>query len=393
MEFDEKTYRLSGISNPGRIPLIIGIIALILGLIGYFLDSKQFFHSYLVAFIFWCTIGLGGLFFVMIHYLTNATWSVVVRRIAENIMAVLPIMAIFAVPILFGAGDLYRWSHAEIVQADNLLKGKSPYLNISFFIVRLAIYFAVWIFLGRYLYKISLRQDKGHHESLLRKAVKICPPGMILFAVTLTFFSFDLLMSLDSHWYSTIFGAYIFAGSFLSLLAFLTLNIIIIRNKGALKNVITSEHFHDLGKLTFAFIIFWGYMAFSQYFLIWYANIPEETVWFLHRWDGSWKIISLILVFGHFVIPFFVLFPMAAKRNLAVMRIIAIWILLMHWIDIYWIVMPSLHQHGIRFSWMDLTALAGIGGFFLWRFMRLLSSNPLVPIKDPRLKTSMEIIS
>jgi hypothetical protein len=393
MEFDNSTFRITGAEKAGRIPLIIGIAGLVLSLAGYFVDSHQFFFSYLTAFAFWCTISLGGLFFIMIHYLTNATWSVVVRRVGENIMSLMPIMAIFAIPILFGLGDLYHWSHSDLVRSDRLLEGKSPYLNATFFIIRMAIYFTIWILLGRYLYKLSLGQDEKHNDSLPRKAVRASAPGMILFAVTITFFSFDLLMSLDAHWYSTIFGVYIFAGSFLSLLTFITLYIISLRKKGILASAITPEHFRDLGKLIFAFIIFWGYMAFSQYFLIWYGNIPEETVWFLQRWEGSWKTLSLILVFGHFVIPFFVLFPMEIKKNLPVMLAVGIWMLFMHWVDLYWIVMPSLHRQGVHFSWIDLTAMAGIGGIFVWRFIRLTVSQPLVPINDPRLKQSMEIIS
>jgi hypothetical protein len=392
MEFDNKTYRLTGIGNPGRNSLIIGIIALALSLIGYFIDSEQFFHSYLTAFTFWCTISLGGLFFVMIHYLTNATWSVVVRRIGENIMSLLPVMAVFAIPLLFGLGDLYHWSHSDIVQTDHLLEGKSAYLNTTFFIIRMVVYFAFWILLSRY-YNLSIKQDLEHDDSLLRKAIKVSAPGMILFALTITFFAFDLLMSLDAHWYSTIFGVYVFAGSFLSLLSFMTLYIIFLRKKVALAETITPEHFRDLGKLIFAFLIFWGYMAFSQYFLIWYGNIPEETVWFLHRWDGNWKIISLILVFGHFVIPFFVLFPMEIKKNIPVMLTMSVWLLIMHWTDIYWLVMPSLHSHGIHLSWMDLTTMLGIGGIFIWRFLRITYSRPLVPVNDPRLETSIKIIS
>jgi len=302
-------------------------------------------------------------------------------------------MAVFAIPILFGLGDLYHWSHADMVRSDPLLAGKSAYLNIPFFIIRLVAYFAIWIFLGRYLYRLSLRQDMEHQDSLLRRAVKASAPGMILFAVTITFFSFDLLMSLDAHWYSTIYGAYVFAGSFLSFLCFITLYIIFLRKKGILADTVTLEHFRDLGKLIFAFLIFWGYMAFSQYLLIWYGNIPEETVWFLHRWDGNWKIISLILVFGHFVIPFFVLFPMEIKKNMPVMMFMTTWILVMHWIDIYWLVMPTLHSHGIHFSWMDFTTLIGIGGIFIWRFLRLMYTKPLVPVNDPRLESSIKIAS
>jgi hypothetical protein len=392
MGFDSSTYRFTNLKSPGRIPLVIGIAGIILSFVGYIANSEQFFYSYLVAFAFWCTIGLGGLFFVMVHYLANSTWSVVLRRLAENIMMLLPVMAIFAIPILLGIGDLYHWSHSDIVQSDHLLQGKSEYLNVPFFIIRMILYFATWIILSRYLYGISLKQDKEHQDSLLRGAVKASAAGVILFAVTLTFFAFDLMMSLDPHWYSTIFGAYVFAGSVLGLLAFLTFNAIHLKIV-ALPDTITSEHMRDLGKLLFTFIIFWGYMAFSQYLIIWYGNIPEETVWLLHRWVGSWKIISLIVVFGHFVIPFFVLFPMEIKRNLKVMRIVSLWILLMHWVDIYWIVMPVLHEHNAHFSWMDLTTTAGIGGFFVWRFQRLLYSQPVLPVNDPRLENSIKIVS
>ncbi len=393
MEFDNKKYRLTKSGNIGKVSLIIGVSGLVLSAVAYFIDSRQFFHSYLVAFTFWTSIGLGGLFFIMMHYLTNATWSVVIRRLSENIMMVLPFMAVFTLPILFGMGELYDWSHADVVQADKLLAGKSGYLNVPFFVIRIILYFAVWTFLGRYLYKLSLKQDAGHNDSLTTKATRISAPGMILFAVTITFASFDLLMSLDAHWYSTIFGVYIFSGSFLGFLCFVTLIIIMFRKNGILEQSITFEHFHDLGKLIFAFVIFWAYMAFSQYFLIWYGNIPEETIWFLHRWEGSWKIITLIIVFGHFVVPFFTLIPMAAKRNMTVMKVMGLWILLMHWMDIYWIVMPSLHHHGVHLSWMDISTFAGIGGMFIWLFWRRICSSSLVPINDPRLQKSIEIVS
>ena len=393
MEFDPKTFRIESSRRSGTIPLVIGIVGLALSLIGYLVDPKQFFFSYLTAFTFWCTLGLGGLFFVMVHYLTNSTWSVVLRRLAENIMYILPVLAIFAIPVLLGIGDLYHWSHHNVVQSDHILKGKSGYLNVPFFVIRVVIYFAVWVVLSRHLYRLSLRQDREGDESTQRRATKASAPGMILFAVTISFFSFDLIMSLDPHWYSTIFGAYIFSGSYLGMLSLLTVYLVMLKSKNVLNDAVTSEHFRDLGKLIFAFIIFWGYMAFSQYLLIWYANIPEETQWFLSRWVGSWKAVSLVLVFGHFVIPFFVLFPMEIKKNLPVMLAVGIWMLFMHWVDIYWLVMPTLHDQGVHISWIDPVTMLGIGGIFLWRFIRLTVSQPLVPVNDPRLKQSMEITS
>jgi len=209
----------------------------------------------------------------------------------------------------------------------------------------------------------------------------------------LTFASFDWLMSLDPHWYSTIFGVYIFAGSFLSAIAFVVLVLIALHKRNILTDVITVEHYHDLGKFLFSFTVFWGYMAFSQYFLIWYANIPEETIWFAHRWEGSWKYITLVLVFGHFVVPFLALMPRAAKRNLKFMRIISIWILLMHFFDLYWLVIPTLHKHGFHFSWMDLTAMIGIGGIFVWYFWQSYLKGALVPVNDTKLAESIKLVN
>ena len=212
---------------------------------------------------------------------------------------------------------------------------------------------------------------------------------MILFALTLTFASFDWLMSLDAHWYSTIFGVYIFGGSLLAVLSFIVILSQYFRTKDILANVITIEHYQDLGRLLFAFVVFWAYITFSQYFLIWYANITEETSWFLHRWEGNWKHISILIISGHFILPFFVLITAAAKRNLKILLYISSWLLILHWVDIYWIVMPNLHEHCVHVSWMDFTTLAGIGGVFIWYFWKNLTKNALVPVNDPRLEESI----
>lgn len=393
MKFDAQTYRLTDKGNFGNITLIIGIIGLVLSFIGWFTDSRQFYFSYLTAFVFWTTIALGGLFFVMLHHLVSAQWSVVIRRFGESMSMVIPYMAILFIPILFGLKELYLWMNPETVATDHLLHGKSGYLNLNFFVIRLIVYFTIWTVLAYLLNKLSLKQNRSSSPEQIKKMRIISAPGMILFAITLTFASFDWLMSLDAHWYSTIFGVYIFSGSFLALVSIVTLIIIRLQSNGVLTEAITKEHYHDLGKWMFAFTIFWGYMAFSQYFLIWYGNIPEETIWFLHRWESSWKTISLLIVFGHFGIPFFVLFPQAAKKNKIVMTIMSVWILLMHWVDIYWIVMPTLHPHTVHFSWIDLTTLIGIGGLFLYIFWRKFTAHPLVPVGDPDLEKSIKIVS
>lgn len=391
MDNKQKFYTESRfISKPA---LIIGVVTLIITAAGFFVDRQQFFFSYLVAFAFWATVTLGGLFFTLIHNTTHAMWSTVLRRIIETIMMTVPVMAILIIPVLFGIHDLYHWSHADVVATDALLQKKAAYLNIPFFVIRTVFYFAVWMVLSFYLYRISKQQDKSFDPEQKEKLRKRSAPSILIFALTLTFASFDWLMSLDPHWYSTIFGVYIFAGSFLSAIAFVVLVLISLHKRNILTDVITVEHYHDLGKFLFSFTVFWGYMAFSQYFLIWYANIPEETIWFAHRWEGSWKYITLVLVFGHFVVPFLALMPRAAKRNLKFMRIISIWILLMHFFDLYWLVIPTLHKHGFHFSWMDLTAMIGIGGIFVWYFWQSYLKGALVPVNDTKLAESIKLVN
>ncbi len=393
MKMDQKTYSLTDPGSFGKIALILGIIGLAGCAAGYFVDPGRFFHSYLTAFSFWTTLGLGALFFLMLHHLTGATWSIVIRRIPESLMSVLPYMALFFIPIIFGMKELYHWSHPEIVAGDHLLQGKASYLNARFFIIRAVAFFVVWFFLSRILYKNSINQDSGSDGNLTDKLRKISAPGMILFAFTVTYAAFDWLMSMDAHWYSTIFGVYIFAGGLVSALAFFSITVISLQKNKVLETEITSEHYHDLGKLTFAFMIFWAYVAFSQYFLIWYANIPEETIWFDHRYQGGWKYATLLIVFGYFVMPFIILISRGAKRNLTLMRIMAFWLLFMHWLDLYWIIMPNHEHYRAMISWIDIAAMMGVGGIYLWLFWRKFSSNPIVPVGDARLGNSVNTIS
>jgi hypothetical protein len=390
MKFDSKTYEMVDSGRFGSIALIVGIVGLVLSLVGFFVDSTQFFHAWLVAFAYWTTIALGGLFFTMLHNLTNANWSVVLRRVSESVMSVLPWMAIFVIPILLGIHELFHWSHAEVMATDEALHAKAGYLNVPFYVIRTVAYFLIWFLLVRALNRTSLKQDGGGDFDYRYKLRKISAPGMLLFAVTATFASYDWLMSLDAHWYSTIFGPYIYSGSFLAALAFLIIACLFLRHKGVLAEEITVEHYHDLGKLTFAFIIFWGYMAFSQYFLIWYANIPEETVWFLDRWEGDWKTVSLVIVFGHFFFPFAGLITRAAKRSVPWLWFMGIWILVAHWVDLYWVVYPAVSKTEAVFSWMDVTCLAGIGGIAVWIMWRRFIAHPIVPVGDPGLPNSLD---
>ncbi|HWO56862.1 MAG TPA: hypothetical protein VNN55_04770 [bacterium] len=393
MTIAKDTYRLDGGAGAGKRALIIGLVALAITGVGFLVDRQRFFHAYLTAYMFWLTIALGALFLVMLHYLVNARWSIVIRRLVESIMTVLPAMAILFLPILGGMHDLYHWTHTEAVAGDELLTAKAPYLNAAFFIARAAAYFAIWFVLARTLYRNSIAEDTRYDEARRAKTRKVAAGGMLLFAFTTTFAAFDWLMSLDPHWYSTIFGVYVFAGAALSIVCFVTILLAYLRRQGVLANVVGVEHYNDLGKLTFAFTIFWAYMAFSQYFIIWYANIPEETIWYQHRWAGSWKFVSLLLVIGHFVVPFILLLPKTIKRNLGFLVGMSLWLLLMQWVDLFWLVMPSISPDGAALSWIDPVAMVGIGGVFLWLFWRKFASASIIPVGDPRLDASIESLS
>ena len=373
----------------GTVMAVVGLgasLALGLGRAG---ASSQLWHSWLVGALFVLSLGLGGLFFVMVQHATSAGWSVVVRRLAENAMATLPFTALLFAPLLLGLHDLFHWSHAEAVASDALLRHKQPYLNVPFFLLRTALYFAVWSTLAVWFGRLSRQQDATGEHELTRRMRRTSAPGLLLFALTVTFASFDWLMSLDAHWFSTIFGVYFFAGSMVATFAFLSLVVLALQRTGLLVNVIGEEHRHDLGKLLFGFVAFWAYMAFSQYFLIWYANLPEETGFFAERLAGSWRPVTMLLSLGHFVVPFFFLLPRTIKRNTTALVAASVWLLLMHWLDLHWLVLPNLHHGGSALSLLDLTTLIGSLGVFVAAFGWSIRRQALVPIRDPRLPESL----
>ncbi len=358
--------------------------------VAYATDPKQFFFSWLVAFSFVTTIGLGALFFTMVQHLTGSAWSVTVRRLMENIASTIPAAALLFLPIALGLGNIYEWMHAGVVAKDHILQEKAGYLNQNFFLLRTAIYFVIWSVFALRLRALSVRQDKTGAVANTRSMTKWSAPGVLLSFLTVTLASFDWLMSLDPHWYSTIFGIYVYSGGAWAFFAVLMLVILILRHAGYLERAVHLEHFHDLGKWMFALTVFWAYIAFSQYMLIWYANIPEETIWFKQRLQGSWQAWSALLVVGHFVIPFVLLLNRASKRNLKLLGWVAVWILLMQFADLYWLVMPSLHPQGVALSWIDLVTLGatvGTAGLVFWFRMR---RTAILPVGDPRLEQCLE---
>jgi hypothetical protein len=375
-----------------RVPLVGGIVAVV-GLLGsaalYGGAREQFFFSWLVAFVYFLTIALGCLYFVLIHSATQSGWGVVVRRLGETAAATLPLFALLFVPVALGMQTLFPWSREALVASDHLLQWKHPFLNTSFFYLRAAVYFAVWSALALWCYALSCRQDAAADASLAARLRKWSAPALIPLVLTQSLAGVDWLMSLDPHWYSTIFGVYVFAGAFMSAFAFLVLVCVGLQATGVLRNAITVEHYHDLGKMLFAFTVFWAYIGFSQFFLIWYGNIPEETLWYKHRLHGSWTAVSLLLAVGHFGIPFFFLMSRTIKRNKTTLAMGAAWMLLMHLVDVHWMVMPALHAEGIHLTPLDITTFFAVGGAFVAAFGWLLRRHPLLPVGDPRLPESL----
>ncbi len=382
-------FRFRGDWRAWGIPLLIGAIGLIISLVGWATDAHQFYFSYLVGWAFCVTLALGALYFVMIQHLTRARWSVVVRRIGESLLWTFPMLAILGIPVVLGMHDLYHWTHADVIEHDAIIAGKTPYLNVPFFLGRLAFYFLIWSIIGYKLYKLSLEQGRTGDPDIPARQRKVSAWGLLVTAVTTAFASYDLLMSLDPHWFSTIFGVYIFAGAFMSIHAYIALVAMMLVYTGSLRNVVTKEHFQDLGKMTFGFVVFWAYIAFSQYMLIWYGNIPEETVWYRHRLEHGWQVHSAILLIAHFIIPFLVLLPRSSKRILPVLGFMCVWLLVMQWFDLHWLAMPVLHPDDAGVHFLDLVSWLGLFGIFVGSAMYRLTRHSLVPERSPYLADSL----
>ena len=314
--------------------------------------KDHFFHAYLVAFMFYLGITLGAIFFVMLHHLARAGWSVTVRRIAEGFAGNIWLMAILFIPVLRGMHHMYEWMDSSVTDPasknyDKLIAGKSFFLSPTHYLAFFAAYFAIWIGLSTYFRNRSAQQDITGDPKLSLWMTRLAAPCMMLFAFSATGMWFHLLMSLNAHWFSTMWGVYLFAGSVLTFFSVLTLTCLYLQKMGKLKSVITKEHYHDLGKFAFAFTFFWGYVAFSQYMLIWYANLPEETQFYFPRELGRWLVVSIVLIFCHLLIPFAGLLSRHAKRGLSIFAFWAIWLLFAELLNLFWIVMPAMFSNKI----------------------------------------------
>ncbi|AXJ02218.1 quinol:cytochrome c oxidoreductase quinone-binding subunit 2 [Cyclonatronum proteinivorum] len=376
-------------ANPSRIIIAIGVVGIIASLVGVVVNFEQFLHSYLTSFTFFISISLGSLFLVMIHHITRSSWGTTLRRIPETFSSYLWVFGLLFIPILIGMTTLFPWTQEQYHPFyEGLREYKSPYLNIPFFVARNIIYFAIWAFLGYKLYQNSIKMDQTGDWGIDTTLRKISAPGIFFFGFTVAFASFDWIMSLRFDWFSTMFGVYYFAMSFQAIFAILLLVIFYLRNNGLLLNTINKAHIRDLGAWLFAFTVFYAYIAFGQFFLIYYANIPEATLFFFYRLEGNWQYIFYAVIFGRFVIPFIVLLSKPAKGNFTVLKTMAVFIVISHVVELYWLIMPSLHDT-FAFHWLDLATFLALAGIFLGLFFFYFKQQSMVPKNDPKLIESL----
>jgi hypothetical protein len=373
---------------------IAGLVLLAITLIaGGMTSPKDTFYSYLVAFAYWCGIGFASVLLLMIFHAVHARWMTILRRPVEAMASTMGIFLLLVIPVLIGMKDLYSWIDPVAAGFDrealHKIAHKAKWLNVNFFIVRSVLYILFATFVGWRLFGMSRRQDKeGGTEGLAR--MRRASAGLLPFmAIAITFAAFDWLMSLNPTWYSTIFGVYFFAGSFLSALSILA----IVTWQANLKNLfgggMNIEHTHSIGKLMLAFTCFWTYIAFSQLLLIWIAGLPEETPFYITRFKPGWAWMGIVLIFFHFFAPFGALLSRSLKRNPQKLSMVALWILCIHYVDIYWLVMPTLYKDGFTFHWTQPLAFAGVGLVAVAVGISRLRGRLPVPMRDPYLPESL----
>ena len=388
-----RRYQFAADSRVVLVAAGVGVAALaIAAAVGIPAGLTHFLFAYLIAWVFCVSVTLGALFFVMIQHLTKARWSTTIRRIPEAMAANFPLVALAGLPILLGMHDLFHWTHEDLYVVgsetfDPILAGKRLYLNIPFYIARYVLYFTIWSVIARKLYTLSVRNDTDPSPENTVRMRWWSAAGMPLFAVTVSFAGYDFLMGTDPHWFSTMFGVYFFAGAFLGAVCLITFIALFLKRGGMLDTEITREHIQDMGKFMLGFTVFWAYVSFSQYMLYWYANLPEEILWFQKRFSPGWGAVAISLLALHFALPFFALLLRQTKRTYTLLGTIAVWILVMHWVDLWWIAMPSMLPAGIEHAASPEHARVAVEAG-----QNLLASLQIVTPETPAAQMVLEVI-
>jgi hypothetical protein len=372
--------------------LIAGAVGAAVSLVGAFLDARQFFQSYLMAYMLCLGVTLGCLALGMVHQLSGGAWGVLIRRPIGAATRVLPIMTVLFLPILVGMRTLYPWTDANRVAADEVLQHKHLYLNTPFFLVRAAVYFGVWNLLTYLLNAWSLEQDQSSDPRLARRMQKLSAVGLLGYGLTITFASFDWLMSLEPHWFSTIYGVLIMGGQGLSAMAFMIAVLVWLGRRPPLDRIVVPAHFHDLGNLMLAFVMLWAYFSFSQYLIIWAGNLPLEISWYQHRLQTGWRTVGVTLILFHFAVPFVVLLSRTVKRAPDLLVKVAIGILVLRLVDLFWLIAPEFHENGLVVHWLDVVLPLSMGALWLAAFVWQLRGRAILPVHDPQFDEALGAI-
>ena len=369
-----------------RVALAVGAVGIVVTGLSLAGDREQFFQSYLVSYLFWLSISLGSLALLSLQHLSQGAWGLVPRRINEASAGALGLLAVLFVPIWMGMDTLFEWVHPE--HLGEIVEAKLWYLNTPFFAKRIVLYFAVWLILTWLLTRLSSQQDRQSSEKLILRMRQVAAPGLVILAVLATFSSVDFLMSLDPHWYSSLYGIYFIGTQLIAGLTFLILVGTWMSRRAPTNQAFTPKIFHAQGKLLMAFTMLWAYFGVSQFLITWSGNLPEEILWYKHRQAGGWQYIALALVFMHFVFPFLLLLSRPRKEAAGRLARVAILLLAAHWLDYFWQAAPNFHHH-LSIHWLDLSTLAAVGGLWVWLFVALLKRRPILPIKDPYLPEAL----
>lgn len=381
---------IPGIDRLGKSALAVGLAALVLCAALGFRDPTQFFRSYLLAFVFWMGLPLGCAAILMLHNLIGGTWGFPLRRPLESGTRTFPLMAVLVLPILFRLPVLYSWADPAKVQADALLQYKHPYLNVPFFVARTVFYFSAWILITYLLNKWSREQDETGEAELTQRIKRLSAPGLLIFELMVTLAAVDWVMSLEPHWYSTIYGMIFMVTQVLAAMAVMTVTVIRLSPEKSLNGMVTPKLLNDYGNLLLVFTMLWAYLSFSQFLIIWGGNLREEIPWYMSRARGGWAGVGLILIIFHFAVPFLLLLTRFAKRRAKIMSWLAAGLIVMSLVDIFWLLTPAFNPAGPEFHLTDWLAILGIGGLWLWRYASQLQGRPLLPLHDPRLKELLQ---
>jgi hypothetical protein len=369
--------------------LILAVVGLVAGGAGAVLNPDQFFRSWLVGFLLCLALTTGSLALLMLQHLSGGQWGLIGRRIFEAASRNLPVVMLFFLPLLFRMPSVYHWAAPGAAAHDEILRQKAGYLNVPFFIGRAVFYFLTWMLCTFMLNKYSAAQERGEagmDPADTRQARVVAAPGLLVYALTISFAAVDWVMSINAHWFSTIFGMLLMVSQGLTAFAFVIAILALLIETEPLASYLTSRHFHDFGKLLLAFVMLWAYLAFSQFLIIWGANLPEEIPWYLQRIRGPWGYVSLLLAFGQFVLPFLLLLSRNLKERASLLAKVAIGVLIMRLIDLIWLVEPNYERAGFPIHWMDVAVPGGLLGVWLFLFVRQLRSRSLLPLNDPFFK-------